>query len=381
MATELLRYFSERQEKLLADAQALVEQESPTLDALATTALIAELKPRLEAIGAATRLHQTEKGAHLVARANFGRSANSRPIMLLGHVDTVWPRGTLARRPFRVDNGRAYGPGVFDMKSGVALILAAVDAINDLGLQPQHQLKILLSCDEESGSSTSRELIQTEAAECAAVFVLEPSLPGGLVKTERKGIANYEVIARGVSAHAGLDPDKGVSATAELAHQLLALSRLNDLGRGISVNVGVIHGGTFSNVIAAEARAQVDVRFRTMTQAEEISKRIESLQPVLKGAQIEVRGGLNRPPLERTSAVMSLFGQARLIAAELGFELGEGASGGASDGNFTAALGIPTLDGLGVEGDGAHAEHEHILIADLPRRAALLTTLLTRRLK
>lgn len=200
------------------------------------------------------------------------------------------------------------------------------------------------------------------------------------MKTERKGIANYELIAHGVSAHAGLDPEKGVSATSELAHQLLALDQLNDLPRGISVNVGVIRGGTLPNVIAAEARAQVDVRFRTMSQAGELARRIESLQPVLKGARLEIRGGLNRPPLERTPAVMSLFAQARSIAAELGFELGEGASGGASDGNFTAAIGIPTLDGLGVEGEGAHAEHEHILVADLPRRAALLTALLTRPL-
>jgi len=381
MATELLSYFNARQSELLAGARALVEQESPTLDARANTALTRELKPRFEALGAATQIYQTERGAHLVARAAFGHSANSRPVMLLGHVDTVWPCGTLARRPFRVENGRAYGPGIFDMKSGLAVMLAALEAIHELGLEPQHQLKILLSCDEESGSSTSRDLIEAEAAECAAVFVLEPSLPGGGVKTERKGIANYEVIVHGVSAHAGLDPEKGVSATTELAHQLLALNQLNDLTRGISVNVGVMRGGTFSNVIAAEARAEVEVRFRTMAQGEEVSRRIESLKPVLEGARLEVRGGLNRPPLERTSAVMALFAHARSIGAELGFELGEGESGGASDGNFTAALGIPTLDGLGVEGDGAHAEHEHILVADLPRRAALITALLTRELQ
>jgi len=199
MTADLLSYFRARQEKLIADAQALVEQESPTLDVLATSALTTQLKPRLEAMGAATQLHQTERGAHLVARAAFGRSANSRPVMLLGHVDTVWPRGTLLRRPFRVDNGRAFGPGIFDMKSGVAVMLAALEAIIELGLQPQHQLKLLLSCDEESGSSTSRHLIETEAMECGAVLVLEPSLPGGGAKTERKGIANYELIARGVS--------------------------------------------------------------------------------------------------------------------------------------------------------------------------------------
>ncbi|HXI13180.1 MAG TPA: M20 family metallopeptidase [Thermoanaerobaculia bacterium] len=378
MAAELLSYFESRRETLVARTRALVEQESPTLDARATTRLTTELKGRLESLGATAALHSTESGAHLVARATFGRSAAIPPVLLLGHVDTVWPWGTLGRQPFRVENGRAYGPGIFDMKSGLAVMLGALEAINDLGIEPQHPVKILLSCDEESGSLTSRALIEAEANDCAAVFVLEPSLPGGRVKTERKGIANYELIARGVSAHAGLNPEKGVSATSELAHQILALARLNDLPRGISVNVGVIAGGTLSNVVAAEARARVDVRFRTMAQGEEISHRIESLRPVLEGAHLEIRGGLNRPPLERTPAVMSLFAQARSLAADLGFELGEGASGGASDGNFTAALGVPTLDGLGVEGDGAHAEHEHIVIADLPRRAALLTLLLTR---
>lgn len=377
MAAELLRYFESRRETLVARTRALVEQESPTLDARATTLLTTEFRERLESLGATTALHSTETGAHLVARATFGGSDSLRPLLLLGHVDTVWPLGTLGRQPFRVENGRAYGPGIFDMKSGLAVMLGALEAINDLGLEPQHPLKIFLSCDEESGSLTSRGLIEAEANDCAAVFVLEPSLPGGRVKTERKGIANYELIARGVSAHAGLDPEKGVSATSELAHQILALARLNDLPRGISVNVGVIAGGTLSNVVAAEARAQVDVRFRTMAQGEEMSHRIASLRPVLEGAHLEIRGGLNRPPLERTPAVMSLFAQARSIAADLGFELGEGASGGASDGNFTAALGVPTLDGLGVEGDGAHAEHEHIVIADLPRRAAMLTLLLT----
>jgi glutamate carboxypeptidase len=264
------------------------------------------------------------------------------------------------------------------MKSGIVMMLFAMEGIIELGLQPRHPVTIFLSCDEESGSPESRRLIEAEAAGCAAVLVLEPPLTGGAVKTERKGIASYEVIARGIAAHAGLDPEKGVSAIAELAHQLLVLNRLNDFTRGISVNVGVIKGGTYPNVIPAEARAQVDVRFRTMEQARDISRRIESLQPLLEGARIEVRGGLNRPPLERTPAVLSLFEQTRQTAKDLGFSLRDGASGGGSDGNFTAALGIPTLDGLGVDGDGAHAEGEHILIADLPRRAALLASLLTR---
>jgi glutamate carboxypeptidase len=373
----LLRHFTARQEELLAGVRALVEAESPTRDAAANTAIIAKLKTRFDAIGATTTLHETERGTHLLSRMTFGPSPHGGAVLLLGHVDTVWPHGTLIRSPFRVENGRAFGPGIFDMKSGVEVTVAALEAIHDLQLQPWGEIRVLLSCDEESGSTTSRELIKSEAAGCAAVFVLEPSLPGGKVKTSRKGIANFEVIARGIPAHAGLDPEKGVSAISELAHHILALNALNDPEQGISVNVGVISGGTLSNVVAAEARAEVDLRFRTIAQGEDISRRIRSMQPVQNGAQIEIRGGINRPPLERTAAVAALFHRARSIAFHLGLDLGEGASGGASDGNFTAAQGIPTLDGLGVEGDGAHAAHEHILVADLPRRAALITTLLT----
>jgi glutamate carboxypeptidase len=377
MSGALLRYFSARQEELLAGVRALVEQESPTRDAAATTAIIAKLKTRLDTIGAATKLHETERGMHLVSRMTFGQSLHGGPVLLLGHVDTVWPLATLTRSPFRVENGCAFGPGIFDMKSGVEVMIAALEAIHELKLQPRREIRILLSCDEESGSTTSRDLITSESSDCAAVLVLEPSLPGGKVKTARKGIANYELIARGISAHAGLDPEKGVSAISELARQILALNALNDENQGISVNVGVISGGTLSNVVASEARAEVDVRFRTMAQGEDISRRIESMQPVQTGAHIEIRGRLNRPPLERTAAVVALFNRARSIASHLGFDLGEGSSGGASDGNFTAAQGIPTLDGLGVEGDGAHASHEHIVVADLPRRAALITALLT----
>ena len=373
----LLRHFSSRRENLLAGVRALVEQESPTRDAAATTAIMAKLKRRLDAIGATTRLHETERGTHLMSRITFGPSLQDGPVLLLGHVDTVWPLATLAARPFRVENGCAFGPGIFDMKSGVEVMVAALEAIRELELQPQREIRMFLSCDEECGSITSRDLITAQAADCAAVFVLEPSLPGGKVKTARKGISNYEVIARGISAHAGLDPEKGISAISELARQILALHALNDLQQGITVNVGVISGGTLSNVIASEARAEVDVRFQTMAQGEEIARRIESMQSLQTGAQIEIRGGINRPPLERTPAVVALYDRARSIASELGFDLGEGPSGGASDGNFTAAQGIPTLDGLGVEGDGAHAAHEHIVIADLPRRAALITALLT----
>lgn len=379
MTVDLLRYFAARQDQLLSSARALVERESPTRDATAAAELIAELRGRLDAAGAAVRLVETENGPHLLARFDADSPGEARPVMLLGHVDTVWPRGTLRQRPFRIEDGRAYGPGLFDMKSGVAVMLAALEAIVELGLPRPHPIELLLSCDEESGSPTSRDLIEAEAAGCAAVLVLEPPLPGGRAKTERKGVARYQLIARGVSAHAGLDPERGVSAIVELAYQVLALHRLNDL-TGISVNVGVIQGGTYANVIASEARAEIDVRFRTMAQANAVADRIASLERVLEGARLEIEGGIDRPPLERTAGVGSLYARARAVAATLGFELGEGSAGGGSDGSLTAAVGVPTLDGLGVDGDGAHAEHEHILIADLPRRAALLTGLITRPL-
>src|SRR5450755_1611707 len=207
----LLRYFSSRQENLLSGVRALVEQESPTRDAAATTAIMANLKTRLDAIGATTTLHETERGTHLLSRMTFGPSLPNGSVLLLGHVDTVWPLATLASRPFRVENGYAFGPGIFDMKSGVEVMVAALEAIHALELQPWREIRMFLSCDEESGSTTSRDLITAEASDCVAVFVLEPSLPGGKVKTARKGIANYEVIARGISAHAGLDPEKGIS--------------------------------------------------------------------------------------------------------------------------------------------------------------------------
>jgi glutamate carboxypeptidase len=263
------------------------------------------------------------------------------------------------------------------MKSGLVLMIEAIAAIKVLQLQVARPVKIFLSCDEESGSRTSRDLIESEASNCGSVLVFEPPLPGGVAKTARKGVATYRLTVRGVAAHAGIDPNLGVSAIAELAHQILALHRLNDLTTGTTVNVGRIVGGRSPNIVAAEANAEFEVRFSTMSHGEAVMKQIGQLRPILEQTTIELSGGLNRPPLERSPEVIALFQVARRIAAELNFELGEGATGGASDGNFTAALGIPTLDGLGIDGAGAHAEHEHIVVEDIPNRAALLVRLLT----
>jgi glutamate carboxypeptidase len=235
---------------------------------------------------------------------------------------------------------------------------------------------LLMTCDEETGSHFSREIIEDEARRSRAALVIEPPIPGGTIKTGRKGVGEFELIVRGRSAHAGNDPRIGISAITEMAHQILAINKMIDYERGTTLNVGVVKGGVLSNVVAAEARASVDMRFQTVEEGERINEMMRNLSPALDGAVIEVRGGINRPPLVRTGEIAALFEQARALACEIGYELREGSVGGGSDGNFIAALGVPVLDGLGVDGAGAHAEHEHIIIEDIPRRAALLTRLI-----
>jgi glutamate carboxypeptidase len=372
----LINHFKERQPEMLAAIRSLVEMESPTLDAARTTALAECLAPQFAHAGAAVQLQPGSNGVSLLARIGAD-STSAKPVMLLGHLDTVWPVGALQRMPFRIENERAYGPGIFDMKSGIVLMLEALRALNELQLPVRSAVKILLTCDEESGSLSSRALVESEARGCASVFVLEPSLPGGGAKTQRKGMANYDLTTHGIEAHAGLEPEKGASAILELARQIQTLHSLNDYANGVTVNVGVVKGGSGRNVVAGVAQAEVDVRFWTMEQGARVMRQIETMQPVLAGTRLELSGGLDRPPLERTRELAALYEHTRQLAAELGFELAEGAAGGGSDGNFTAALNIPTLDGLGVAGAGAHAAHEHILIDDLPRRAALLVRLLT----
>lgn len=372
----LIAYFEDRQAALLESIRELVEIESPTLDAERTTALAEVLAPRFAAAGARATLHPGENGAQLLAELPAATGDAARPQLWLGHLDTVWPVGTLSRMPFRIEEGRAHGPGIFDMKSSIALMLAALGALGDLGLAARRPLRILLTCDEESGSVSSRALLEATAAECEAVFVFEPSLPGGGAKTQRKGMANYDLVVHGIEAHAGLEPEKGASAILELARQIERLHALNDHARGVTVNTGVVRGGSGRNVVAGEAVAEIDARFWTMEAGAELMRSIEGLQPTIPGTRLELRGGLDRPPLERTPAVAALYERTRDLAAEVGLPLAEGPAGGGSDGNFTGALGIPTLDGLGVAGAGAHAVHEHILIDDLPRRAALLVRLL-----
>lgn len=372
-AERLFDFCRAHEDWLLGTTEALVRLESPTDDKAAVDRCGAELSRRLVAIGARVQtVTVTTAGNHL--RAEFG--AGRRQILLLGHFDTVWPVGQLQHMPLTRDDDRLTGPGVFDMKAGIALGMLATRALFELAAPDLTRIVMLWTTDEETGSRTSRALVETEARLSDAVLVLEPALPGGVLKTSRKGCGDFELVVRGVAAHAGVDPGKGVSAIRELARQILAIETLQDLTRGVSVNVGVMQGGTRSNVVAADARARIDVRAPTMADAARVDAALRGLTPHLPGAVIEIHGGFDRPPMERTSGVARLYDVARTAGAELGQVVGEGATGGGSDGNFCAALGVPTLDGLGAVGDGAHALHEHVVVSELVPRAALLSRLM-----
>jgi len=359
---------------LLETIESLVRLESPTDDKAAVDRCGSAIAARLAAIGGrVSTLTRTDRGDHLLAEFGCGSSQ----ILLLGHFDTVWPVRQIERMPVETRDGRLHGPGVFDMKTGIALGMLATRAILETGAAQSKRIVMLWTTDEEVGSQTSRAAIEDEARRSDAVLVLEPSLPGGMLKTSRKGVGTYEVVVRGVAAHAGVDPEKGASAVQELAHQILRINALQNLARGTSINVTQVRGGTRTNVIPDEARAVVDVRATTSAGMDEVSSAFASLQPVDRRTSLDVRGGFDRPPLERTGAVERLYLQARAIAREIGHELTEGSTGGGSDGNFTGALGVPTLDGLGAIGDGAHALHEHVEVDALPDRAALIAGLLT----
>ena len=371
----ILAFCPSEREWMVEAIEALVRLESPTTDKAAVDRCSAELERRLLNMGARiSRLSQAEAGDHL--RAEFGKGAGQ--ILLLCHIDTVWPVGQLARMPLRHADGRLYGPGTYDMKAGVAVAMLAVRALFETGSPPDARLVLLVTTDEETGSATSRSVIEEEARQSRAVLVFEPALPDGAVKTSRKGCGEFAITVCGIAAHAGVEPGKGASAIHELAEQILALERLQDPALGVSVNVGIIHGGTRTNVVAEEARAAVDVRAARREDATRLDAAIRSLRPRRRGTELMVTGGFERPPLERTAGVARLYELARQVAAELGFELKEGSTGGGSDGNFTAALGVPTLDGLGAVGDGAHALHEHVKLDSLPERAALAAGLLAR---
>lgn len=360
---------------LLELVEALVRLESPTDDKRLVDRCGGTLAARLSELGGrVTTIPSATTGDHL--RVEFGEGA--RQVLLLGHFDTVWPAGQIARMPCEQRDGRFHGPGVLDMKAGIALGVLATRALLALAPPAGARVVMLWTTDEETGSGTSRSLVEAEARRSEAVLVLEPALPGGTLKTSRKGCGEFEVTVHGVAAHAGVNPGKGVSAVRELARQILAIETLQDLAQQITVNVGLISGGTRPNVVAEEARAIVDVRAPTRAAADRIEASMQALSPHLPGATLTVRGGFGRPPMERTDGVARLFALATEVGAELGQSVTEGGTGGGSDGNFCAALGVPTLDGLGALGDAAHALDEHVLVDALAPRAALLAGLLAR---
>lgn len=376
-----LAYFEERLDAMVATIRELVETESPSDDKAAVDGLADVVAGKFAALGGAVRMHRAvEFGNHL--QVDFAGAAGGKPVLLLGHYDTVYPMGTLGSMPCRVKDDKLCGPGVLDMKSGIALMMSAIGALRDWralggsnGLP--RPVTVLLVSDEEVGSDSSRAITESLAKKAAAVLVLEPSYGfRGAVKTARKGVGDYAIKVTGKSSHAGLDFEKGVNAILELARQIEKVSGFTDLKKGLTVNVGIVSGGSRTNVVPAEAVAQVDVRIARMKDAAGIDKRMRGLRAFNRKCKIEVSGGINRPPMERTAGVAALYAAAVKIAADLGWKLGEAAVGGGSDGNFTAGMGIPTLDGLGGVGDGAHAVHEHILISELPRRAALLAGLI-----
>jgi glutamate carboxypeptidase len=358
-------------EGMLDRVSDLVRQESPTSNPDAVDAAREIVADWVEELGGQVKRH-ARNGNGGILESRFGNPQDERkPVLLLGHLDTVWPIGTLARMPWRVEDGWAYGPGVLDMKAGVVMALTAMKLVREM--DADRPVVLLLSGDEETGSRHSRELIETIAKECRAVFVLEPAQgQHGAYKTARKGVGQFRLEITGVPSHSGVDFCAGHSAVRELAWQVEQISALTDLERGTTLNVGVVGGGTQPNVVPAAAWAEIDVRVKTLVDAEAVTRRLQALKPRDPHCSLRLTGGMNRPPMERTEGTAELVAQAKKLAAGLGFALDEAATGGGSDGNFTSALGIPTLDGMGAVGKGAHAEDESIRIDSLVTRTALL---------
>jgi glutamate carboxypeptidase len=321
-------------------------------------------------------LKQKHRGNHLRVVWPPTAARPSGQLLVLGHYDTVYPTGTLRGMPFRTAGGKIFGPGTFDMKAGIVQALFAFEALQSLKIPVAKNVVLLWTSDEEIGSESSRDVIEAEAKRSDAVFVLEPSLgPRGLLKTSRKGVGQAELVVRGRASHAGLAPEKGVNAIHELSAQIARIERWNNLRRGVNINADIIEGGSRANVIAERAKATLDLRAWRVADMRTLESRLHSLKPIHRGAKLEITGGFDRPPLERKYSA-ELYARAKLLAKQIGFSLGEAAAGGGSDGNFTAALGVPTLDGLGAVGDGAHSIQEHVIVKTMPQRAALLAALL-----
>lgn len=369
----ILRHVEKKQRWIHDTLRELVQQESPSEDRQAVNAAMALADHWAHEQGARAKRHrQSQFGDVLELR--FGPTRSSRkPVLLLGHLDTVWPIGTLAKMPWREAEGRYWGPGVLDMKAGVVMALAALSTLREM--KSARPTTLLLNSDEEVGSTISRAITERLALESSAVLVLEPA-QGLAYKTARKGVGNYHVQVTGVGAHSGVDFERGHSAVLELAKLVQTISNFTNLSRKLTVNCGVITGGTRSNVVASSAYAEVDVRIAKASDATYVEKLFRGLKVSDPKCKLTITGGINRPPMERKAGTITLFKRARGLAAELGFVLEEAATGGGSDGNFTAALGIPTLDGMGAVGEGAHAAHESVVIEHLVPRTALLAAMI-----
>lgn len=371
-----LRYAADNLDAILHDIAALASVESPSGHAAGIDEVCRRLThfnvPRI-----GFDEYPSPVGRHL--RLDFGPKSREGRLLVMGHSDTVWPVGTLAHMPCRLAGERFHGPGVLDMKGGLIAFLWAIRLLDALGEPLRRPVSLLVVADEETGSQHSRAITEAEARSSETALVLEPGTGlTGKLKTARKGIARYVLTVRGIAAHAGVDFAAGASAVLELARQIERVATLTDIDGGITVNPGVIAGGTASNVVAAEASCELDVRAWTAADADAVHTRLQALAPVDNRCTLTVSGGLNRPPMERTSAIAGLFSRAAAIASALGLTVEESSTGGGSDGNFTAALGIPTLDGLGLVGEGAHAVHENVVVEEIPRRVALLAALMQR---
>ena len=385
LAQELLQWLAREQRQIVATIKNMVEMESPSHVKPAIDKLSQHLAQEFRHIGGKVTLHpQRKAGEHLQADFPAGKRADAsakgvsqKPILLLGHIDTVWDIGTLRGMPFLIQKGRLWGPGVYDMKTGIAQMMFAIRALQQIAGGLPRPVTALLVSDEEVGSETSRKLTESIAKKSAAVLVCEPSQgPQGALKTWRKGVGEYTLRVIGRAAHSGVDFGAGESAVLELARQLLEVEQFTDLERGVTVNPGVIRGGTRTNVVPAEAVAQIDVRIKRLEDAAYVEQKFRSLKPKNKNCRLEISGGMNRPPMERSEGVARLYALAQHAGEALRVGVSESGTGGGSDGNFTAALGIPTLDGLGAVGEGAHATNESVFLDEIPRRTALLALMI-----
>lgn len=367
----LVQYYTSQVQETVDLTTTLANYETPTNDKAHVDLLGAHIAGYCESMGAqVTRIPRELVGDIHLCKWNV--DLPGKPILFLMHIDTVWPLGTLADRPVHVEGDRLIGPGTWDMKGSIACVLSAIKGLHERGEFPERPVWCLFTTDEETGSQHSWDVIEETAKQAGLCLVMEFASPNSGLKTWRKGIAVYTVTVKGRSSHAGNAPEKGVNSVVEMAHQTLKLTELNNMAEGTSVSVTVVHGGTAFNVIPAETVAKVDVRFKLKAERDRVHDAITSLQPVLKDATISAEVGSARPPMERDTTMDRAFNQAKALAAELGYELMEDGSGGGSDGNITAALGIPTLDGLGPSGEGAHALTEQVVISSIPRRVALL---------